>query len=91
MRQPVVPLRADVITFASRRLLDWREAWSAVTEYSVAVTFTGDATQPLSGDLAKKWVTGPARWPPNYSYWESADSGSCVPGSLAGEIVAHAL
>jgi hypothetical protein len=81
---------ARVTPPAARRLREWREGLDAVTQYSLKVTLSGDATQELPPDLAAEWVDGPFRWPPVYSYWEDGNA-SCVVGALMADVVAHAF
>lgn len=73
-----------------RHLLEWRSQLSAVSEYSLAVTLSGEATQPLPDELAGEWVTGPFRWPPDYSYWRDGTT-DCVAGGLFQGIVRQAF
>lgn len=77
-------------TLLRRRLLDWRDGLSAVEQYSLEVTLSGEATQEISPELAEQWVTGPSQWPPDYSYWTDGEI-NCVSGALAGDIISHAL
>jgi hypothetical protein len=86
-------VRAPPVNFTAgpaRRLLEWRFNLSAAAEFSLQLSLSGDATQEIPPDLAAEWVTGPARWPPDYSYWENGTA-DCVAGRLTWDILRFAI